>query len=419
MMDTLRLVDKRVEKHTELYEIVSDTPSDPRLPKVERYIASTPQTRRVCTQSELIDFVLRGEDYKSSQFREVLSESIVNVMLNTKLRDMLTSTWGNIRKEDGRRRYIDMFKILRGGLNFDPSEAIWQLGYTAKTQKIMLQRFKTDAAGNGWATFSAETNKIFEKERPEHVRELHFVPGDIIASGASSLDGLMKLLGRIGEKHQEFADVYHNPDAHYTVGSFTFFTIGSINAERSINEVLSRYAHTGVLSPNFVARIIYLEGRFGVASRGTDIPFQKNGTDLYPCIGEGAIPSPSFMLNWLSKPYYPLEACAIYDGGSRRCDPEFALEDVIHHFRTMREYAVEHNETLYEALRKRVPMLDTDSVETWRDAMPAWRDKDAVPDELIAGLIRRKNMTLEGYEDTHEALLRVYDERLEQLEQLR
>ena len=94
------------------------------------------------------------------------------------------------------------------------------------------------------------------------------------------------------------------------------------------------------------------------------------------------------------------------------------MEDVIHHFRTMRSYAVEHHETLHEALRKRIPFLDSNTVEEWRAAHPAWTH-EAVSDGLIKAIIERKNRTLAEYPDTHEEILKVYDQRLEYLESLR
>lgn len=414
-MDTLKIVGTNVEAKTQLHEIVSDTPSDPKMPRVERYIVSTPHTRRVCTRSELIDFISDSSQVEEEQFRYVIPDGMNTAIKDTSLGGMLRSTWGPPILESGRRRYVDILQILRGGLNFDPSDVILQMRYRAKTQDMMLQRYKTE--DDIWATFSSGTKKIFEKETPKHVRKLHIIVGDIVASGASIYDGLMKMLARIGEKHEEFRERY-NSDAHYTLGSLIFFTIGSIKAEEMLYEVLSRYASVGLFAEDFVARVVYLEGRFGVAGDDTDISFQKNGTDLYPLIGRDAIPSPLFMMEWLSKPYIPLEACVIYDGGSRRCDPEFALEDVIHHFKTMREYAVSNNETLYGALKKRVPKLFEDSIDVWREAISGWRDAESVPDQVIEGIISQKNRLLD-HPDTHAELLRVYDERISELERLR
>ncbi|MBT4540547.1 hypothetical protein HOC35_03465 [Candidatus Woesearchaeota archaeon] len=409
-MDILKQLQKSPERGIALYEIDStDGSIDER---VKRYIASTPETRRVCTQSDLIDYI--HQDF----FSDVLKDGIKRIMLSDTMASMLEETWGDRRKEDGTRNYIDQYTILRGALNFDISKVIFNLGYRAKQQMRMAQREDTNGNGKEWVVYGSGEKKIFEKEEPEHVRNIHMVIGDISASGASIRDGLEKFVERMEEKHAEFRDEHNNHDAKYTIGSITLTTIGCINTEREVQKFVAE--NQQYFTDDFVFNLLYLEGRFGLADLdGTSIPNQKPGTDFLPGVGEGVLISPEFEKHWLSNPIYPLEKCIIYDGGGKRCDPQVALENVQDHFQKLQQLSSENGETLYEALKKRCPYLMSNDIDEWRATHPGWQDKEAIPDSVVQEVINAKNSMLDKHLNTHKELMNIYKERIAYLQRLK
>ena len=415
-MDILRLLQISPERGIALYKI--DSTENSTDSRVHRYITSTPETRRVCTQSDLIDFI--HDDF----FNEVLKAGIKRTMLSDTMAFILEETWGDRRKESkdgikeaGERNYIDQYTILRGGLNFDISRVIFELGYRVKQQMRLAQRHDPNGDGKSWVVYGSGEKKIFEKERPEHVRPIHLVIGDISASGASIRDGLEKFVERMEDKHTEFRDKYDS-NARYTISSITLTTIGCVNTEREVQRFVEE--NQQYFTDNFRFNLLYLEGRFGLADlEETSIPNQKPGTDFLPGVGKGVLISPEFEEIWLSNPIYPLEKCIIYDGGGKRCDPQVALEDVQAHFIELQRLSSETSETLYDALRIRCPYLDINDVEQWRSAHPGWGNINAIPDEKIQDIITRKNAMLEKHPDTHQELIRLYQQRIGYLQTLK
>ena len=412
----LKLLQRSPERGVVVYEI--DSTYDSIDQRIKRYIASTPETRRVCTQSDLIDTI--HKDF----FSDVLIDGISRIILSDTMSSMLEETWGDRRKENedgekdrGERNYLDQYTILRGGLNFDVTKAIFRLGYRVKQQMRLAQRHDPNGDGKNWIVYGSGEKKIFEKEEPQHVRSIHMVVGDISASGASIRDGLEKFVERMEAKHKEFREEYGS-NARYTIGSITLTTIGCINTEREIQKFVTE--NQQYFTDGFVFNLLYLEGRFGLANlEETSIPNQKPGTDFLPGVGEGALISPEFEEHWLSNPVYPLEKCIIYDGGGKRCDPQVALENVQDHFKALQGLSSENRESLYEALLERAPYLMSNDVDEWRAAHPGWQDKDVVPDSLIKKIITTKNDMLAQHPDTHQELNQLYQQRIEYLQTLK
>ena len=418
-MDLLKIVERDPGPNFALYKIENSSKDFELDERIQRFIASTPETRRVCTQSDLIDYV--HKDF----FSDVLKAGIERIMLSDTMASMLKETWGDRRKADengkqegGERNYIDQYVILRGALNFDISKVIYKLGYRAKQQMRLAQRENPDGDGKSWVVYSSGEKKIFEKEEPQHVRKIHMVLGDISASGASIRDGLEKFVERMEEKHAEFREEPYYSDARYTIGSITLTTIGCINTEKEVQRFVAE--NQQYFTDDFVFNLIYLEGRFGLAKQDeTNVPNQKPGTDFLPGIGEGVLISPEFEQEWVSKAVYLLEKCIIYDGGGKRCDPQVALENVLDHFETLKIFSSYSKETLYEALLERCPYLDINDVGEWRAHHFGWQDRASIPSSFIQEIIDKKNVMLDRHPDTHQELRKIYTQRIEYLQSLK
>ncbi len=281
-----------------LYEIESIGSPDYK-PLLKRYIASTQESRSIMN-----DPLILGLDYTNK-----LTKTSTNILkgLTEVLPPKLLSTFTEDQSV--------VLNILRGGLNFGIREALhkglnWNQHSTAF---ISAQRARKSDDLESWHITETEYQKIFLPP------EANVIFGDVVATGTSLEYALNSLVSSAKDNDQ-------------TISSFVFLTIGGVRSE----EIIERINQEAIkLFPNFVgSSIVYLEGRFHVASLETPVQIKETGTDL---LRRDSLLSKEFITSQVENCLYALERCTIYDAGSRAFwIPEY-INDVIGYWQETKE----------------------------------------------------------------------------------
>jgi hypothetical protein len=286
-----------------IYELTS-------LPRTKRYITTTPESRSICN-----DPLVYGVSYTSA------------------LRTAVTKTF-KLFKEAGieiaREKNSLILNILRGGLNYGIRDALFAAYGWSDTSSAFIssQRVFTDA--EGWQISENSYRKM------PHIADADVIFGDVVATGTSLRHALAKLI----EEKSVAGTSYR---------TLTFFTIGSAESERILEGAAAQCAE---LFPHFQgARMIYIEGIFGVPDKTSSLSIALQGTDL---LRHPATLAPEFIESQKEALTYALERCTIYDAGSRAFDPHEYLTDVKEYWRKVEALGAS-GMSVYQYLQERFP----------------------------------------------------------------
>lgn len=282
---------------------------------VERYIASTPETRAICN-----DPLIAGVEYTE------------------KLRSAGAAALQALVKFSGIElfeRQTVVLNILRGGLNFGLREALadaygWNDHVSAF---VSAQRSRAEADREEWTIGENYYKKLYVPQNSA------VVCGDVVATGTTLLYALKEFFRTAEERSSPVLQV-------------VFFTIGGAPAEDVLAEcdehcrrAFSNYIRTAV---------VYFEGRFDVARPDSRPTIKLTGTDL---LRGGALLAPEFLSSQYDNPCSALERCAIYDAGSRAFYTRSHYQDVLDYWRAVHMLAL--NGTSYSSyLSERFPELE-------------------------------------------------------------
>jgi hypothetical protein len=283
---------------------------DEKQTEVERYVISTPQTRKICNVPELVGV----------QYTTLMQEAMVAVLKHLPGKESFLV----ISQEQ-----FCVFTFLRGGLNFCLREALYHAyGFNNHASSFMTsQRYMVDGK---WIIKENQYRKL---KVPDNATLLI---GDVVATGVTLEQGFNVFLDYLRANR-------------IRLDNLIFFTIGCDNAERVLDSVDQRLRQANSAYGRTV--IVYLEGKFNVAEQASNLRIKIPGTDL---VRTDALVTPEFALSQYEDVAYPLERCAIYDAGSRSFDiPEY-IHDVSDYWEQMKKLG-ERGLTLYDAMKERWP----------------------------------------------------------------
>lgn len=307
--------------------------SVPRSNGVACNVASTPQTRRICS-----DPFVYGVEYT-----DMLREAGVAAL---RALDLPNS------KEGFTETSLVVLNILRGGLNFGLRDAIRSVyGWNAHRSAFISSQRARDDKGDWHIT----ENRYQKISLPD---QAHILFGDVVATGVSLEHALYRII-EVAQQQKK------------SINGFTFFTIGgerAIEILEAVDAECRRHfsAYTG-------SSVIYYEGIFGVADENSALSIVLPGTDL---LHSSAILAPEFIQHQTTSLPYALERCVIYDAGSRSFDVSEYLCDVRGYWQQVRELA-QQGMTYVDYLAERFP-------EDPRLANEQFIREHATPEILIA-----------------------------------
>jgi len=313
------LIKKVRKKDFSLYRIGPDGKG------VKRYIISTPQTRKICNNPEIMGF----------EYISTLQEGMKKILKNLPFH----------RFSD---KSVSVLHFLRGGLNFGLPFLLHKVyGFNRHFSSfITSQRYRKKGK---WSI------KLDQYRKFSIPKDANIFLGDVIATGTTIENGLGILYRRCLEEKKN-------------IRNFIVFTIGCYKAEK----ILEKFDRLFKKSFNYQnTYLYYLEGRFGLPEKRKDFSICLPGTDLikYP-----ALLSPEFELSQYEKLSHPLERCTIYDVGSRSFECLAHLEDVIDYWKKLSGTGM----TLYEAYKERWPEREYSSFENLKEAKKrTWRNMNS------------------------------------------
>jgi len=226
---------------------------------------------------------------------------------------------------------INVFHILRGGLNFQVSSALnkafgykWHSSSFISSQRVLKEGI-FEIGEDFYRKFIVTDNATI-------------YTADIVASGVS-LDNAMKYL-----------DAYMDTKK-YGMKNFIFFTIGGKEASRVLrkwhNIFMKKY-------PAYERTILcYLEGCFAMANKDTPLHNFQPNTDFIRNYKLGALLTPEYEHSQFEKMIIALEACAIYDGGKKGFEPANHIKDVLEFWEKQLDSAEKLNLSLWEEYNAR------------------------------------------------------------------
>ncbi|OGG51152.1 hypothetical protein A2763_01185 [Candidatus Kaiserbacteria bacterium RIFCSPHIGHO2_01_FULL_54_36] len=254
------------------------------LPHTECYIFTTPESRSICN-----DPLVYGVTYTNA-----LKHAVTKAL----------QLFGDADIAIGEESHALILHILRGGLNFGIRDALFDVYGWSSTTSAFISSQRVFKNLEGWQISENSYRKM------PGVDEADVIFGDVVATGVSLRHAIQKLITEARE-------------AGATYRSLTFFTIGAVESERIIADAAALCAE---LFPNFKgARVVYLEGIFGVPDAHSPLSISMPGTDLLRSPAELA---PEFIASQKDSLSYALERCVIYDAGSRAFEPHTYLADV-------------------------------------------------------------------------------------------
>ncbi len=366
-MEYLKLV--RRNKSAAIYELKGEYGDN-----LLRYVASTPETREVCNRPETIGF----------KFTENLETAITSVLKTF-------PPAKSIRRLDPHS--IGVVHFLRGSLNFGMRRALARAyGLNTYCSSFITSQRARDKYGR-WFIKDNQYRKIVIPQNAT----LFFA--DVIATGVTISNGLDIIVNLAKNSGIPIRQIY-------------FFTIGCHKLEKIMKQ------YDAVLRQRFhdYSRtcVIYLEGKFHLADSKTEVRLKVQGTDL---MRSPSILAPEFELSQYKSIYYPLERCAIYDAGTRSCDINDYLRNLVAYWEELRHLA-ERGWTLEEALHERwpeeeyqLPFKEFQAIKSkqWRGVGQAFLKR------LYKAHQRRWSKAFRSKAQTSKALLDICDRRLKKL----
>ena len=280
-----------------------------------RYVVSTRSTRDLSNYPEIIN----------RDFTNLMQNGITNGLKGINLLERISEI---------NSKSVNVYHLLRGGLNFNVSDALKK------------------AFGYKWHSSSYLSSQRVLKEGRFEVSDDYYrkfvVPddatvytADIVASGVSIENGI------------DYIYKYMQSNGH-NLKNFFFLTIGCIEAER----VLARWHK--IFKDTFPGYgetlVVYLEGRFGLATAQTPFANKLVYTDLIKSYKEGALLAPEYEHSQFDKVITALEACAIYDGGKKGFEPINHIKDILEFWEKQHASAVAADWSTWQEYNLRFPL---------------------------------------------------------------
>ncbi len=280
-------------------------------PEIDKYVISTPATRRVLNSPEIF----------GCRFTRSLRKAVTAVIRHF-------PDGGTIAGLDPAG--ISVVNFLRSGLNFGISEALYEaLGFNTQSSSFITSQRQRDRYGR-WFIKDDQYRKI---ELPD---QGSLFIGEVVATGVTIDNGLDILFNQAKNLGHPLKNVF-------------FFTIGCHKIEKILQKYDRRFRRA---FPGYRKSVLfYLEGKFHLADSKTEARIKLQGTDL---MRHPALLAPEFELDQFAKIVYPLERCVIYDAGSRAFNPPAYLREVGLYWEELLLLA-EKGLTLEEAYRERWP----------------------------------------------------------------
>lgn len=308
-----RLVRRFKDEAVAVYAIEGAPPIE----DFKRYVVSTRDTRDLMNYPEIIN----------TDFTNLMQNGVTNALKGINLLERLSEI---------NSKGVNVYHILRGGLNFKVSDALrkafgykWHSSSYLSSQRV-LKEGRYEVSDDFYRKFLVPDNATV-------------YTADIVASGVSIDNGM------------DYITKYMESTGH-RLRNFIFITIGCIEAEN----VLARWhAHFKEAMPDYgETMVIYLEGRFGLARRDTPFRNKLPYTDLIRSYRAGALLTPEYEHSQFDRAITALEACAIYDGGKKSFEPINHIHDVLEFWEKQRDYAIAEQVPLWDEYNRRFPVDD-------------------------------------------------------------
>lgn len=345
--------------------------------QITRYLISTPETRMICNQPEIVGM----------EFTEKLHRAIRKTLEVLPEAEQFKQ-WPDYE--------TNVISILRGGLNFGIREALAKAyGYNKHSTTYLISQRQKDTVTNKW---HAEVQTYKKITIPKVV---NFFLGDVIGTGTSVREALKTL--------KELMDMVNVR----TVKHFTVMTFGSKNAEKVLEEW---DAELRKKFPDYKGTIIiYFEGKFKLADNEIHkaIRLTDSGTDF---LRRDCILTPEFALSQYDQVYYPLERCTIYDAGSRAFDILLYKAELQEYWAKMLQEA-NNGYTLFDALQERFPDTYASKEEFLEQKKQHWCGiHEGLLQQMWAAREQRWNPSFIEYAKTPDALKKTCILRLEMIQ---
>ena len=302
--DVLQLVSKRED--CSLYRL-----DGPYAPKVTRYIASTPYTRRICNDPSCL----------GSEFRVAMARAATAILASLPEAEAIRTV---------PQHRLNVLHFLRGGLSFGVMKGL-EGAYDSNEHRasFMTSERARDEKGRWYIREDQYVKLTLADESVVFV-------GDIVATGVTVAAAFAKLFeqtsglprhelpcavadqlfyGISWEQRQELLNRTPAEAKRIPIKRILFFTIGCHKAEK----VMAQYDELfrSVFPEYEGSTVIYLEGKFHLADSKTKLRIVEQGTDL---LRHPALLAPEFERSQFDHPRHLIEPCTIYDGGSRSFD---------------------------------------------------------------------------------------------------
>jgi hypothetical protein len=340
---------------------------------VKRWVVSTPSSRDVCNQPELL----------GCQYTTALRAAVTSALAQAPFRSLI---------ESHPESRVCVLNFLRGGLNFGLRHALHEAyGFNAHTSAFMSsQRFRVDGR---WQVHEDMYRKL---QIPAGAL---IVTGDVVATGVTVENGLKVLLD-------------HLVSIGSSVQRLIFFTIGCHKLEKRLAEIDASFRQA--FADYQECHAVYLEGKFRLVDSRTDLRIGLPGTDL---IRRDCLLTPEFEASQYERLSNPLERCTIYDAGSRAFDVPSYAADVLEYWQQVADLA-NRGWTLGEALRERWPEPDHASRELYLKRRRAlWQGvEDRQLEAIYARHLEQWSDSFRARAATSEALSEVAAERIHTLQ---
>jgi hypothetical protein len=284
-------------------------------PSFRRYVVSTRDTRDLMNHPEIIN----------CDFTNLLENGITNMLKGLNMLERLSTIAS---------KTVNVYHILRGGLNFGVREALrkafgykWHSSSYISSQRVLKE---------GRFEISEDTYRKFLVPNGATV---YF--GDIVASGVS-LDNGIHYLASFMERTGR------------ALRSLVFITIGCVEAERVLLKWHREFKRRFAGYDRTV--LVYLEGRFALAGDDTPLANKLKDTDLLKSYKLGALLSPEFEGSQFERMIIGLEGCAIYDGGKKSFEPVNHIRDVLEFWERQLRFAERQGTALWDEYNARFPL---------------------------------------------------------------
>lgn len=279
-------------------------------PFFRSFVFSSPSTRRLCSDPLVV----------GNAYRQALQAAAQALFSQNPFRKIL----GQASDEQ-----LNVLHILRGGLSFGLLDALGQIGRSqARASFVTSERFfdSTKLSADGWGVHKDAYAEFSFAEKSI------LLVGDISASGTTFKHVLEKIFS--------FAEL--STASASLIRRVMVITIGGKPSQDLLASFVPRFRRA--FSDFEGIDLVYLEGQFDVADQKRPRFNGEPGTDLVP--GSGIL-APEFEADLEKNPWIALEACMVYDGGSRSFFPA-------KHFASLTEYALK----VEAALEKGTSPLD-------------------------------------------------------------